>query len=228
MKRVGRPKKRTSNQKKRGSSAPPILESPKKRMKWSNESMVAAMKAVGNGNTIRKAAMEHGVPRTTLQDRITGRVEHGCKPGAKPYLNKLGESNLANFLEIVSGIGYGKTKKQVKVMVEKTARDKDVLRKRKISDGWFRRFIERQPQLSMRRGDRTAFVRLDAMKKKEELDNYFVTLKNILVDNDLMNKPGQIFNVDESGMPLEHRAPKVVARKGQKKCDIVVLEINPK
>ena len=32
-----------------------------------------------------------------------------------------------------------------------------------------------------------------------------------------MNKPGQIFNVDESGMPLEHRSPKVVAKKGQKK-----------
>ena len=217
MKRVGRPKKRITNSGKRGSSAPPILESPKKRMKWSKESMVAAMKAVSKGSTIRKAALEHGVPRTTLQDRITGRVEHGCKPGAKPYLNKLEETNLANFLEIVSGIGYGKTKKQVKVMVEKTARDKDVLRKRKISDGWFRRFIERQPQLSMRRGDRTAFVRLDAMKKKEDLDNYFITLKSILVDNDLMNKPGQIFNVDESGMPLEHQAPKVVARKGQKK-----------
>ena len=32
-----------------------------------------------------------------------------------------------------------------------------------------------------------------------------------------MNKPGQIFNVDESGMPLEHHSPKVLARKGQKK-----------
>ena len=91
--------------------------------------MVAAMKAVSKGSTIRKAALEHGVPRTTLQDRITGRVEHGCKPGAKPYLNKLEETNLAKFLKINSGTGYRKTKKQVKVMVEKTACDKDVLRK---------------------------------------------------------------------------------------------------
>ena len=68
----------------------------------------------------------------------------------------------------------------------------------------------------MLRGERTKFVQLDAMKKKEELDNYFVTLKNILVDNNLMNKPGQIFNVDESRMPLEHWAHKVVARKGKK------------
>ena len=41
--------------------------------------------------------------------------------------------------------------------------------------------------------------------KKEDLDDYFVTLKSILVDIDLMNKPGKIFNVDESEMPLEHR-----------------------
>ena len=100
------------------------------------------------------------------------------KPGAKPYLNKLEETNLANFLEVVSGIGYGKTKKQVKSIVENAARDKEVLRKSKISDGWFRRFIEQQPQLSMRRGDRTAFVRMDAMKKEEDLDNYFNSQKH--------------------------------------------------
>ena len=81
--------------------------------------------------------------------------------------------------------------------------------------------IERQPQLSMRRGDRTAFVRMDAMKKEEDFDNYFVTLKSILVDNYLMSKSGQIFNVDKSGMPLEHRSPKVVAKKGQKKTTIL-------
>ena len=138
-------------------------------------------------------------------------VEHGCNPGAKPYLNKLEESNLANFLEIISG-----KNQETSQIMEKTARHKDLLRRRKILGLWFRQFIERQPQVSMRRGDRTAFVRLDAMKKKEKLDNYFVTLKNILVDNDLMNKPGQIFNVDESEMLLKHRAPKVVARKGQK------------
>ena len=68
----------------------------------------------------------------------------------------------------------------------------------------------------MHRGDCIVFARLDAMKKKEDLDNYFTTLKSILVDNDLMNKPGQIFSVDESGMPLEHRAPEVLARKMQK------------
>ncbi|XP_065894182.1 uncharacterized protein [Dysidea avara] len=102
-------------------------------------------------------------------------------------------------------------------IVESTARGKGLLRKRRISDGWFRRFIERQPRLSLRKGDSTAFVCMDAMKKQQELDNYYITLKNVLTENNLMDKPGQIYNVDESGMPLDHRSLHVVARRGQRK-----------
>jgi len=32
-----------------------------------------------------------------------------------------------------------------------------------------------------------------------------------------MDKPEQIYNVDESGMPLNHCSPRVIARKGQRK-----------
>ena len=173
--------------------------------------------------SIKRAALEHIVPRTTLQGRITGNVEHGNKPGGKPYLNKAEETELANFLQVVSEIGYGKTRKQVMGIVESAVRDKEkltkqkILRKQKISDGWFRRFIERQPQLCMRKGDSTAIARMDAMKKQEELDNYFISLKSILVKYNLINKPGQIFNIDKTGMPLEHQSPRVLARKGQKK-----------
>ena len=48
----------------------------------------------------------------------------------------LEETNLAEFLEVMSDDGYGKTKKQIKGMVESAARDKGVLRKESISDGW--------------------------------------------------------------------------------------------
>ena len=32
-----------------------------------------------------------------------------------------------------------------------------------------------------------------------------------------MDKPAQIYNCDESGMPLEHKLPKTIAAKGTKK-----------
>ena len=174
--------------------------------------MVKAIDAVRRGCTIKRAAVEHGIPRTTLQDRISGKVQHGIRPGPKPYLSEAEEGELVEFLEVVVEVGYRKTRKQVMNIAESTARDKGILRKKKISDGWFRCFIERQLNLSLHKGDRTAFVRMDAMNRTAELDNYFITLKSILVDNDLMDKPGQIYNVDESGMPLEHRS-RVLAKK---------------
>ena len=69
----------------------------------------------------------------------------------------------------------------------------------------------------MRKADSTAIARMDVMKKQEELDNYFISLKSILVKYNLIKKPGQIFNVDETGMPLEHRYPRVLACKKRTK-----------
>ena len=175
------------------------------------------MEAVKRGSSIKRAAEEHGVPRMTLQDRVLGRVVHGKKPGQKPYLNKEEEKDLAKFVEVVADIGFGKTRKQIKAMVEKAARDKKALRKEKISDGWFRGFLECQPQLCLRKGDRTAAIRIDAMKNQSALDNYFLELKSILDANNLGDKPGQIYNMDETGIPLDHRSPRVLAKRGQKK-----------
>jgi len=50
-------------------------------------------------------------------------------------------------------------------------------------------------------------VWLDAMNKREALEKYFSLLKRTLEENDLMNKPSQIYNIDESGVPLDHRSP---------------------
>ena len=74
--------------------------------------MLAAIKAIQNGSSVSMAAVCHSVPRMTLQDRLSGRVVQGTKPGPVPYLSKDKEANLAEILEVVSDVGYGKTKKQ--------------------------------------------------------------------------------------------------------------------
>jgi len=63
-------------------------------------------------------------------------------------------------------VGYGKTRKQIIDIVESTAQEKGLLRKARISQGWFCCFIEHQPQLSVRKGDCTAFLRIDARYKE--------------------------------------------------------------
>ena len=104
------------------------------------------------GTTITRAVLEHGVPRTTLQDRISGRVFNGCKPGRKPYLSQLEEEDLANFLVEVADNGYGKSRQEIKLLATYAVKDKDkdlLSDESELSDGWYYRFMNRQEQLSL-------------------------------------------------------------------------------
>ena len=48
------------------------------------------------------------------------------------------------------------------------------------------------------------------------VDRYFNLLKKVMVEYDLIGKPAQIFNVDESGMPLDPKPVKGVFSVGDK------------
>jgi len=75
------------------------------RKKWSPKAMEDGMAAVKNGQmTVFHAANIYKVPKSTLHDRISGKVRHGDKPGPKPYLSSTEEKELADFLvDVVKG-----------------------------------------------------------------------------------------------------------------------------
>ena len=51
----------------------------------------------------------------------------------------------------------------------------------------------------------------------DNLKEYYDLLKTTLEKHGLMNVPSRIYNMDESGMPFDHKPPKVVASKVMKK-----------
>ena len=56
----------------------PRVNRPKKLRTWTDEMMVGAMREMTSGAMgVNRAAAQYGVPRTTLKDRISGRVVHG-------------------------------------------------------------------------------------------------------------------------------------------------------
>ena len=48
------------------------------------------------------------------------------------------------------------------------------------------------------------------------LNTYFQLLEETLIENDLLRSPGQIFNVDENGFPLEPKPEPIIAERGCK------------
>lgn len=177
--------------------------------------MLKAMDAVSKGQaSTYQAAASHGVPLSTLKDRISGKVVHGKKP--QPYLTALEEKELTDYFLKAAQAGYGKIRQQVKMIVEKIAREKGTLKTDKISNGWWQRFSERNPGIRLRSRDSTGYERMDAVNK-ETIDSYFRLLKEIYDEFEFSKHPEQLFNMDETGMPLNPRPPKVVAPKVRKK-----------
>ena len=99
------------------------------------------MKAVEDGGSVRGAARNHGIPYSILKDRTSGRVEHGTKPGPKPYLN-VKEAELGRFLKKCANVGLGKVRADAMHIAEAVAREKGKLKKEKITHGWWNRFLQ--------------------------------------------------------------------------------------
>ena len=144
--------------------------------------MLQAMEAVKGGlQGLNEAARNYDVPRSTLRDRVCGRTVHGKKSGPVPYLSKEEEEELVAFLKQVSSIGYGKTKKEVLAMVQKTVEKKGVSIDKFNGEGWWTKFMSRN-KLSLRTADPLSKARADAVSQ-DKIDEYFKLLQSTLDDN---------------------------------------------
>ena len=101
-------------------------------------------------------------------------------------------------------------------IAQSVVKEKNVLRKDKITYGWWKKFVERQGDLSLRQGDNISNIRMDAVNEST-MRHYFDLLETILKDNNLLQSLGQIYDVDETGVPLDPKAPNIIVQNGSKK-----------
>jgi len=163
------------------------------------------------GLSIRRAALQFNVPKSSLGDRVSGRVAHGTMSGPPKYLTDAEEIEIVHFLTRTAAIGYPKSRKDVMGLVQRVLDSKEL--GRSLTSGWWESFIHRHPNLSLRTAAPMSLVRAQA-SDPEMVSRYFDLLEQTLVENDLKGKPGQIFNMDKSGMPLDPKSPKVVVERG--------------
>jgi hypothetical protein len=115
------------------------------------------------------------------------------------------------FLTRCASIGYAKSRKEVLALVQAVLDSRGI--QKTITNGWWESFRRRHPNLTLRAAVPLSLARAKATDP-EMLGRYFDLLEQTLHDNLLEGKPGQLFNMDESGMPLDAKPPKVVAGKG--------------
>ena len=167
---------------------------------------------IHQGVSVSRAAADYGIPRTTLDDHFKGRVLPGSRSGPRPLLTDREESVLATFLIKSSQIGYPLSRLQVLALVERVLIQKNKEKTRTVTHGWWGSFCRRHPEISLKTSSSLSVARARA-SSAESLSEYFCTL---LQESGLIDQPGLIYNMDESGFPLEPKPPKTIHQKGDK------------
>ena len=78
---------------------------------------------------------------------------------------------------------------------------------------WWLGFINRHPEVKLRKPEPLSGVRAPNMNPAT-VCNYFISLHDVLLKNDLLDKPQYIWNADEMSICFQHQSMKVVARSG--------------
>ena len=174
---------------------------PLRYKRWNSENMAIAIAAVQRGEcTVRETAEMYQVPKSSLHDRISGKVIPGSCSGPERYLNDTKENSLVTFLHKCASIGFARSKQQVISLVNEIVQKKG--KAKAVSSGWWESFRKRHPELVLRTAEPLSYARA-VCSSDGILDAYYDMLEATLTDNGLVGKPGQIFNMDETGMPVD-------------------------
>ncbi|XP_070546667.1 uncharacterized protein [Ptychodera flava] len=153
--------------------------------------------------------------KSTLGDRVTRRVEMCRRSGPSHILIAAEEESIANWLINIATRGFGVTKPKllhtVKRILDKNGRETPLKRKDPPNlpgDKWCQRFLQRNPKVKL-----VSTRKLDVKRakvSKAEVDKWFQHFEVFLSDHQLLDKPTNIWNCDESGFSTQVKTGKVL------------------
>ena len=181
--------------------------------------MLLAVEKVKNGFGLREAARQYNVPVETLRRRVTGTVvSTDCKPGPSTVLTSEEETRLTQFLIEISDMGFGLSREDVMktaFSIVSQAGRAHPFQNGAAGRSWFDAFKRRHPNLTLRTPQPLSSARA-AGSNKEVIEDFFAKLGGICARLNLLAKPMQLFNVDETGISIVHKPGKVVTELGRR------------
>ncbi|XP_054263526.1 uncharacterized protein LOC128986934 [Macrosteles quadrilineatus] len=179
---------------------------------YSEESMLKAIEEVKNGRSIKAAARDNNVPRSTLQNKLSGKSPKERRMGPEAVLNKTEESILVKWLFTTAKAGFPVSQQQLLDSVQHLL--KDLKRKNPLKDdrpgrSWYLGFCKRNPSVSARIAQNLTQSR--AVVSKDSLLNWFTEIHTYLEaieQLDILEDPDRLFNADEAAFFLTQKAVK--------------------
>lgn len=195
------------------------------RGSYSSEAVQRAIDAtVKEGMSLKKASAVFGVPRTTLIRRLKMKKAPTSLGRFSPVFSADFENELVMHVVEMQKRFYGLSLRDLRSIAYELAVHNGIRHpfsaKRKLAgEDWTRSFLERYPELSLRKPEVTSMSRLTGFNKVQ-VKKFFDLLRSELETKKF--SPKQIFNVDETGITTVQTPGKILARKGAKQVGRVV------
>ena len=162
----------------------------------------------------------------TLRRRVLGEVDVVCRPGPPTVLTSIEEERLAVYIADMAEMGFGLSREDVLRLAFKIVDDSG--RQHPFTDGlagraWFDGFKSRHPSLTIRTPQPLSYNRA-ACANKETISDFFAKLGGAYGRLNLLSKPMQVFNTDETGVSIVHKVGKVVAEVGRRVWSVTSAE----
>ena len=183
-----------------------------------------ALHALDEGQPLLVCEKNFGVPRNTLRRhwlKTVKKVPGSRHLGRESLLGPVVEADLVQYILMVEERGFGLTPTDVRVLAFDYAESQNIPHKfdknLKIAgkDWWAGFRLRHRELLSIRKPEGLSISRASAMNRPA-IEKYFNVLENEMRRLGLTNKPGCIYNCDESGLSLVPDTCKIVGRKGKK------------
>jgi hypothetical protein len=168
------------------------------------------------GHTLRAAAALTDVPFAVLQRRASGAVSLSATVGQQPCLTSHQEHELVQFALAMADRGFGQDVGQLRDLARAMSQKSSF----KATTSWWRRFVQRHPELARRRAQGYERLRASAMNSGV-VKQYFLLLASAYakvkeLSGGMALTADRIYNMDEIGFQLNGVHGYIVTRKGTK------------
>lgn len=185
-------------------------------LQYTKEVLHSVLNEIVSGErTILDASKHYQIPYSTLQSHLRKKRGEKSKSFGRPSAIPIEEVTvLAEGIKTMSKWGFGLSRHEVMELVCEYVTKNNIrtsFSNNQPGEDWFLAFKKRH-NLSIKKPETLEYSRKKATDPFV-IGEYFSLLQNTLKELDLENKPGQIYNLDESGFGLDPSKTKVVSEK---------------
>ena len=188
---------------------------------WEEEKLREAITRIAAGEIgIREAARYYGIPESTIRRRKAANKLNKVALGPEGVFGRENEKRLVVHIKRLAAMGFPLDRRSLRQLAFQFAEKLELkhpfnVEKREAGYDWMMSFLERNPDLSLRQSKGLSVARGQGLSR-EEVQGFYDLLQKIMTEHQLFDKPGNIFNIDESGIQIINKPDKVVTAKGSK------------